>query len=117
MAMPVAQAAPSRRPIPIDRRAPRGIPGEILLPWHRSASIAKAFGRLPIAMTEVAGSSSVVPKNACHLRDKYVRRDERFGPRRNFPITENGRHWPDGRKPVNRQASAETGSKHGMVLL
>src|SRR6202035_4161519 len=49
-AMPVVQAARSLEPAPIDRKAPRGVRNEKLLPWPRSASTAIIFRRLRIAM-------------------------------------------------------------------
>jgi hypothetical protein len=63
MTMPVAQAARLRRPVPIDRWAPRGIPGERFLPWPQPASRAKMFGRFRFAMNEAAGPSPVLPKS------------------------------------------------------
>jgi hypothetical protein len=62
--MPAVQAARAGRPIPMHRRAARGIPGERFLPWPQPASTAMICGRLPLAMTAVAGPSLVLPKPA-----------------------------------------------------
>jgi len=64
MAMPAGQAAPSPQPAPIDRKVPRGIPGERFFPWFRPASTATIFRHFPIAMAQIAGPLPVLAKPA-----------------------------------------------------
>jgi hypothetical protein len=82
MATPDAPTARSPQPAPIYRKASRGIPGGLLFPWRRSASTAINSGRLPIAMTEVAGPSSV--PCACPSRFPSPTLQTRMSPTRSW---------------------------------